>query len=268
MWLHYTIHKPHILRIRRTRIRRRNLSPIVITKWAPLPTLNWNVPIRCLQSRRWMKGLSRITMVVIQIRWPKLIRWSTLWPRSPHVVPRLLLWIGHRVSDANNLIRLTTFVRGMVSSTIATTMTLSLGPTLTLCIPSSTKWMELPLLHVLTTLNSRRRSRIVNLSILRLSLTSLVLLMWTTVFPLITVLSTSTKLMSMARLATLNTPQPRCMSTRVNRRRRTRLLALDHQRHLIHKTLHLLNHGLLKSQLASTQPSLYFLKVRIRSRGR
>ena len=126
-------------------------------------------------------------MVVIQIRWPKLIRCSTLRSSSPHVVPRLLLWIGHRVIHTNNLIRLTTFVRRMVSSTIATIMTLSLEPTLTLCMPPPTNWMELRLLQILTTLTSRRRSLIVALFILRLSLTSLVLWRWTTVSSLITV---------------------------------------------------------------------------------
>ena len=268
MCLHNTIHKSNILIIRWTRIRRMSLGPIIEILWTSLSTLNRNVSTRRLHSRRWMKSLSRIPMIIIQGRWPKLIRWSTLWSSFPHVVPCLLLWIGHRVQHANNLIQLTTFVRMMVSPIIATTITLTFGPTLILCMPPSTTWMKLLLLHVLTTLTSMRRSHIVFLAVLRLSLTSLVLWRWTTVSSLITVLPTSTKLTSVARLATLNTPQPRYMSPRLNRRRSSRLLILNHQRYLVRKTLHLLNHCLLKSQLTSTQHSLYFLKVRIRCRGR
>ena len=172
--------------------------------------------------------MSRISMVTIQVRWPELIRWPTLWPSSPHVVSSLLLWIGHRIGHANNLIKLTTLIRRMVLPTITTTKTLFLQPTLTLCMPSSTKRMELFHLHILTTLTSRR-SLVVTLSILNLSLTSLVLYRCTTVHYLITVLSTPTKLTSVTRLATLNTPLSRSMSTRLNSRRRFRLLIPNHQ---------------------------------------
>ena len=165
-----------------------------------------------------MKKLFRILMIIIRIRWPKFIRWSTLWSNSPQVVHCLLLWIGHRIRHTNNIIRLTIFVRIMVSPIIATTIILPFGPTLILCMPSFTKWMKLPLLYVLTTLTSRKRSPIVSLTILKLFLTPLVLWRRTTVASLIMVLSTPTKLTSVAQMTTLNTPRSRCMSIRLNRR--------------------------------------------------
>ena len=156
----------------------------------------------------------------------------------------------------------------MVFPTITRIIILSLGPILTLCMSYFTKWMKLLLRHILTILTSRKGSPIVALYSLRLSLTPLVLLRWTTVHSFITILSNPTKLTSVPRLATLNTPQSRCMPTRLNRRRKTRFLTPDYQGHLIHKTLYLLNHDLLKSQLNSIQPSFHSLNVRIHSRGR
>ena len=195
MRLHNIIHKSDIILIIPTRIRRRNLPPIVKILCTPLPILSRNVTIRRLQSCRWMKGLSHVTMVIIQIRWPKLIRWPTLCSSSPHIVLRLLLWFNHWVRHTNNLIRLTTLLRRMVSPTTTTIITLSFGLTLILCMLSSTKQIEFFPLHILT---FRRKSLIVTLSIFRLLLTLLVLWRWTIISSLITVLSTSTKLTSVA----------------------------------------------------------------------
>ena len=52
MQLRHTLHKPDVLRIRRTRISRKGLPPIVELLWTPLPILNRNVSISRLQSRR------------------------------------------------------------------------------------------------------------------------------------------------------------------------------------------------------------------------
>ena len=142
---------------------------------------------------------------------------------------------------------------------------MSFGPTLTLCMSYSTKMMELFPLHILTTLFPWRRSFIVTLTILHLSLISLVLWRWTTVHSLVSIFSISKKLTSVARLATLNTLQSRSMSTRPNPRRRITLLNFNHWWHLIREALHLLNHGLPKSKLTSIQPSLHFLEVKINS---
>ena len=126
---------------------------------------------------------------------------------SSHVVSRLFLWIGHRVGHANDLVRLTTIFRRMVSPTITTPIIMSFRPTLTLCMPPTTKMMEFLPLRILTNLSSRRRPPIVIVSILNLPLNSLVWWRWTTIVYLITHLPTSTKLPSMSKLATLKTPQ-------------------------------------------------------------
>jgi hypothetical protein len=92
-----TIHEPDILRISRTWIGGRNLPPIVVRLWTPWPILNRIVSNCRLQSSGGMECIPRISMVIIQIRWPKLIGRHTIWPCSSHVVSRLLLWVGHGV---------------------------------------------------------------------------------------------------------------------------------------------------------------------------
>ena len=152
-------------------------------------------------------------MVIKKIRWPKVIRRSSLWLSTLHIVSRLLIWVGHRLRHPNDLVKLATFIGRMISSTITTPIALTFEPTLTLCMPPSTKRMKLCSLHILTNLSPRRRSPIVTLSMLNLSSTPLVLWRWTTVHSLIPVLSTPTKQTSVTRLATLNTPQSRTMPT-------------------------------------------------------
>ena len=170
-----------------------------------------------------------IHMVLIKIQRPKVIGRPSLGPSTSHIVSHLLVWVGHQLRHPNDFVRLATLIVRMISSTITTPVVLTFGPTLSLCMPPSTKRMELLSLHILTTMTSRRRCPIVTLSILKLSLTSLVLWRWTTVHSLIPVLSIPIKLISVTRLATLNTPQSRSMPTRFNLRRRTRLWTNNHQ---------------------------------------
>lgn len=153
-----------------------------------------------------MECLPSIPMVIIKVQAPKLIGRSPLWPRTSQIIPRLLVRIGYKVRQSNDLVRLTAFIGRMVASTITTAITLSFRPTLSRGVSSSTKGMELFSHTILPTLSSRRPSKI-TLIILILSLSCLVLWRWTTHYPLVTVLSHFTKLLGVARLATLGTPQ-------------------------------------------------------------
>ena len=69
MRLRDTIHTLDILRIRRTRIDKKSLPPIVEMLWTPSPILNKNVPIRHLQSRRRVECLPSVPMIIIKIGW-------------------------------------------------------------------------------------------------------------------------------------------------------------------------------------------------------
>ena len=144
----------------------------------------------------------------------------------------------------------------MIASIIATPIPLSFRPTLTRGVPPSTERMELPPHSTRPTLPSRRSPKI-TLIILILTLPSLILWRWATYHPLIPVLPHSIELLRVAGLATLDTPQPQRVSSRLYRRWNTRLLTLNHQRHLIRQALHLFHHGFLKSLLISFQPSFH-----------
>ena len=190
--------------------------------------------------------MSRIPMFIIKVWWPKIIDSFILWSCTSHVIMSLLFWVSYMIRHTNDLIRVTTLIRWMWTSTITTTLTLVLRPTLTYDMIPPREMMEILPFDILISLSSRRSSSIVPL-ILILTLTSLVLLRMIIVHYLITVLSIPTKLACMTRLLTLNTLKFQPMLTRLNLRRGTMLLTPNQQGHLIRETLKLHHHCLLES---------------------
>ena len=133
--------------------------------------------IRCLQSSWRMECLSCIPMVIVKIRWLKFISDRTMWSCTSYILLSLLLWISHMVWHAYNLVRLTTLIRRMSTSTIVTMIILAFRPTLTSHMIYFTGLVIFLLLSILINFFSRRRSPIVPITILIfcLILTSLVL---------------------------------------------------------------------------------------------
>lgn len=113
-----------------------------------------------------------IFAIIIQIGQSQFVLVVTLWPPlTSHVFFCLLIRVGYRWRQPNHFIGLPTLVRGMIPSTIATPICLSLGPTLTGRMPSSVELMKLlprPTLFPLPLLGSLK----ISLSIWRVVRTS------------------------------------------------------------------------------------------------
>ena len=138
MWFRITLHKLNILSVRWTWIMRRNLSPISCRLLVCETIMVMRIPIVRLTSRRRLELMSRIRLVVINVRGDKFISVRSMRFRPLHILSRILLRVHYRVRHTTTTIWLPTFLRGMTASAVVTTIILTIRPTLTLSMPPTT----------------------------------------------------------------------------------------------------------------------------------
>ena len=142
------------------------------------------IPIVCLASRRGLVLLPSVCLIVVTVWLDMFVSIHPLWPHPLRVFSTILLRVHSLVLPITTVIRLPTFLRGVTTSTIVTTVILTMRPTLTLSMPPTTRMMKLFLALIMYVM-SRCSTSILTLSILILPLRPLILLLCPSVVSLV-----------------------------------------------------------------------------------
>ena len=185
------------------------------------------IPIVSLTSRRRLVLLPRVHLIVINVWLKRFIRVDSFWLHPLRVSSTIMLRVHSLVHSIATTIWLPTFLRGLTPSTVVTTVILTIRPTLTLSMPSTTCIMILLLALILDVL-SRWSTSNVTLPILILPLRPLILLLVPSIVPLVLILPILAILTHMTWLLTLHAPHSDGMSSRLYLRRKTPLLASNY----------------------------------------
>ena len=117
---------------------RRKMSPIPCRLMVYGTVLIRHVPIVHLTSRGRLELLSRIRLVVIDVWLNMFVSVRSRWPHPLRVFSSILWRVHSLVRPITTAIGLPTFLRGVMTSAIVTTIILTIQPTLTLSVPPTT----------------------------------------------------------------------------------------------------------------------------------
>ena len=209
------------------RIMRKNLFPIPGRLLVGGTIRIRRIPIVNLTSRRRLVLLSRVRLIVINVRQHRFISIGSLWSYPLRVPSIVLLRIHSLIHPIATTIRLPTFLRGVPTSAVVTTKILTIRPALTLSMPRTTCIMIL-FFALIRDVLPRWSTSIVTLPILIMPLRPLILLLVPAIVPLVLILPILTILTRMTWLLTLHAPHLGGIPTRLYLRWRTRLLVSNH----------------------------------------
>ena len=96
------------------------------------------IPIVRSASRRWLELLPNIRLIVIDVRLNMFISVRSMRPHPLHILSGILLSVHYQVRPIAIAIRFPTFLCGVTTSAVVTSIILTIRPTLTLSVLPTT----------------------------------------------------------------------------------------------------------------------------------